>query len=81
MELAAGQSAPVTIQLDARSFSYWDEASHGWQVAAGACTISVGNSSRDLPVRDTFETKLNSWSSLMTKVVVGTVRLVPCQST
>jgi len=47
--LAAGQSAPVTLQLDARAFSYWDEAGHGWKVAPGAYTVSVGDSSRALP--------------------------------
>ena len=55
VELAPGQSAPVTIQLDARSFSYWDETSHGWKVAPGIYTVSVGSSSRDLPLSDKFE--------------------------
>jgi len=32
VELSAGLSAAVTVQLDARSFSYWDETSHGWMV-------------------------------------------------
>ena len=55
VELAAGQSAPVTIKLDARSFSYWDEASHGWKLGPGTYTVSVGGSSRDLRLNDKIE--------------------------
>jgi beta-glucosidase len=58
VELSAGQSVSVTLQLDARSFSYWDEASHGWKVAPGTYTVSVGASSRELSLNDAFEIKL-----------------------
>jgi len=57
VELAAGRSAKVTIKLDARAFSYWDEPSHGWKVAPGSYTVSVGNSSRNLLLNQTFEIK------------------------
>jgi beta-glucosidase len=55
VELSAGLSAAVTVQLDARSFSYWDETSHGWMVAPGTYTISAGASSRDLPLNAALE--------------------------
>jgi beta-glucosidase len=57
VELSAGQSAPVTLQLDARSFSCWDEAGHGWRVVPGLYSVSVGAGSRDLPLHVAFEIK------------------------
>jgi beta-glucosidase len=42
-----GGSAPVTIALDSRSFSYWNTAS-GWTVIPGTYHISVGSSSCDI---------------------------------
>jgi beta-glucosidase len=57
VELAAGQSAQVTIALDARSLSYWDTASHTWKVTPGTYTVSAAASSRDLRLSGTFEVK------------------------
>ena len=57
LELKAGHSATVSIKLDARAFSYWDESGHGWKVAPGSYAVSVGNSSRNLPLNKTFEMK------------------------
>lgn len=54
VELAPGQSMPVTFHLDARSLSYWDKAADGWEVAPGVYTVSVGDSSRNLRLRGTF---------------------------
>ena len=54
VELAPGQSAPVTFSLDARSLSYWDVAAHGWKVAPGTYTVSAAASSRDLRLTGTF---------------------------
>ncbi|MEU4247347.1 glycoside hydrolase family 3 C-terminal domain-containing protein [Amycolatopsis sp. NPDC026612] len=51
VELAPGQARRVTIRLDARDFSVWDTASHAWQPARGAFTVSVGDSSRSLPLQ------------------------------
>jgi beta-glucosidase len=48
VEIAPGKTAHVSIALDARAFSYWDTATHGWKVAPGACAVAVGASSRDL---------------------------------
>jgi beta-glucosidase len=57
VELEAGQSAEVTISLDARSLSYWDTASHTWKVAPGTYTVSAAASSRDIRLSGTFEVK------------------------
>ncbi len=51
VELAPGQARRVTIRLDTRDFSVWDTASHAWQPARGAFTVSVGDSSRSLPLQ------------------------------
>ena len=48
--LNPGQSQQVSVVLDAQSFQYW---SNGWVNAAGANTISVGDSSRALPLKGT----------------------------
>ena len=57
VELAAGESAHVTITLDARALSYWDATSHGWKVAPGAYTVWAASSSRDLRLTQTFDVK------------------------
>jgi beta-glucosidase len=46
--VAPGGIAHASVTLDARAFSYWDTAAHGWKVAPGDYPISVGASSRDL---------------------------------
>jgi beta-glucosidase len=48
VELAAGESGAVTLQLDRRAFSSWDVAAHGWVVPPGAYRLLVGTSSRAL---------------------------------
>ncbi|WP_290060398.1 glycoside hydrolase family 3 C-terminal domain-containing protein [Amycolatopsis solani] len=50
VSLAPGESQRVTIRLDARDFSTWDTATHAWQPARGGFTVSVGDSSRSLPL-------------------------------
>ena len=46
--LAPGQTTPVQLTLNQRSFSYWDVVSHSWRVAPGTYQIMVGNSSRNI---------------------------------
>jgi len=46
VSLAAGASATVNLTLPARAFQYWGTS--GWTTPAGAQTISVGASSRDI---------------------------------
>jgi len=57
VEVAAGQTAHVNIALDARSFSYWDVATHGWKIAPGTYTISAAASSRDIRLTQTLDLK------------------------
>jgi beta-glucosidase len=51
VSLAPGQSARVTMPLDARSFSYWSDAANAWEIAPGCDVIGVGSSSARLPLR------------------------------
>jgi beta-glucosidase len=48
--LQRGESQTVTIPLDARSFSYWDSPKQAWHESRGCYGISVGDSSRSLPL-------------------------------
>lgn len=49
VSLKPGESKRVTVELDARSFSYWDTTSHAWKADAGDYEILVGSSSADTP--------------------------------
>jgi beta-glucosidase len=48
--LASGAAERLTIGLDRRAFSYWDERTHGWRVGRGCYSIFAGGSSRSLPL-------------------------------
>jgi beta-glucosidase len=48
IELAAGETTSVSLDLDDRSFAYWDAAGHGWRVEPGEFELSIGSSSRDI---------------------------------
>jgi beta-glucosidase len=48
--LAPGETKHVTLTLDARAFSYWDEASHGWKIDPGKFVVRVGDSSENTPL-------------------------------
>jgi beta-glucosidase len=48
--LDSGQSQAVTIHLDGRAFSYWNSARQAWVRAPGCYRISLGDSSRSLPL-------------------------------
>lgn len=50
IDLKPGETKPVTLTLDARSFSTFDEAKHQWLVRPGTYEILAGTSSRDLPL-------------------------------
>ncbi|NBH25412.1 glycosyl hydrolase [Lachnospiraceae bacterium] len=49
--LAAGEEAEVVLQLDRRSFSYYDEQMQDWCVEPGEYEILIGASSRDIRLR------------------------------
>ena len=53
VRLAPGETKRVTLNLDARSFSYWDEATKGWKMDAGKFVIRVGDSSESTPLEAT----------------------------
>lgn len=50
LSLRAGETRTITMKLDKSAFAFWDVATHDWKVNPHVFTISVGSSSRDLPV-------------------------------
>lgn len=50
VQLAPGETKHVTLDLDPRSFSYWDEAAHKWTIDPGRFVIRVGDSSEHTPL-------------------------------
>ena len=48
--LEAGESREVTLELDSRSFSFWDVPSGGWKLEPGEFMLRAGGSSGDLPL-------------------------------
>ena len=50
LDLAPGESGVATFELTARDLSFWSETVRDWVLEAGEFGISVGSSSRDLPV-------------------------------
>jgi len=50
VRLEPGEERQITLNLDKRAFSYWDEAIHGWKVDPGRFTVFVGDSSEYTPL-------------------------------
>jgi beta-glucosidase len=50
VRLSPGETHNVTISLDARSFSYWDEPAQKWIIDPGKFVIRVGDSSENTPL-------------------------------
>jgi beta-glucosidase len=50
VRLAPGETKHVTLNLDARAFSYWDEAAHKWTIDPGKFVIRLGDSSENTPL-------------------------------
>ena len=50
VRLAAGETKHVSLSLDARAFSYWDEAAHKWTIDPGKFVVRVGDSSENTPL-------------------------------
>lgn len=48
VSLAAGAERQVTLKLDKRSFSYFDEDKNDWVLEPGRFTLRIGSSSRDI---------------------------------
>jgi beta-glucosidase len=55
VELAAGETKHVTIELDPRAFSYYDVATKSWKIDSGRFTISAGDNVESLPLHATVE--------------------------
>ncbi|TCS17267.1 glycoside hydrolase family 3 protein [Caulobacter sp. BK020] len=47
VELAPGATTRVSLSVDPRLLATWNDKAHGWSVAAGDYTVSLGTSSRD----------------------------------
>ncbi len=54
VDLAAGQSAWLTLHVTAHDLSSWSTARQAWVTGTGPRVIYVGPSSRDLPLQATF---------------------------
>jgi beta-glucosidase len=50
VHLAPGETKHVTLNLDARAFSYWDDAAHKWTIDPGKFVVRVGDSSENTPL-------------------------------
>jgi beta-glucosidase len=50
VRLAPGETRHVTLDLDARAFSYWDSTAHKWTIDPGKFVIRVGDSSENTPL-------------------------------
>ena len=50
VELAAGESKTVSVAIDPMYLSVWDTGADAWRLLGGSYKISVGGSSRELPL-------------------------------
>jgi beta-glucosidase len=50
VRLGPGETKHITLNLDARSFSYWNEAAHKWAIDPGKFVVLVGDSSENTPL-------------------------------
>jgi beta-glucosidase len=50
---APGQSTQVSFPIDARAFSHWSTATHGWTATPGCYGIAIGHDERDIVLRAT----------------------------
>ena len=55
VHLGAGEGKTVTLHVEPRQMQYWSTKDGAWETAAGKRTVSVGGSSRDLPVEQVVE--------------------------
>lgn len=53
--LNPGQSSTVTLILEKEDFGYFDEASKKWKTDAGAYEIQIGNSSRNILLKNSIK--------------------------
>ena len=55
VELSAGETKTVTIDLDSRAFRRWDESAHDWALDTDAYSIELGASSADIRLTGTAD--------------------------
>lgn len=55
--LRPGESKRITLELDQRSFAFFNTTKHLWDAEPGAYKILVGGSSQDLPLSGSFALK------------------------
>lgn len=65
--LEPGESARIELPLTGRDLSVWDPRDRRWSLAAGTYTVSVGASSRDLPLRGEITTEGDRYVRPLTK--------------
>lgn len=53
--LQPGESKDVTIEINTRSLSFFDEAAHNWKAEEGEFIVLVGNASDNLPLKAKFQ--------------------------
>ncbi len=53
VELKPGEKKPVTVEIEKKYLSIWDESKHDWSLVPGEYTIMVGGSSDKLPLKAT----------------------------
>ena len=51
VKLGPGESKEVTITVEPKYLSIYDEAQNGWKLVPGSYTFMVGGSSKDLPLK------------------------------
>ncbi len=71
VELKPGETKTVTVTLDARAFSVWDESLHDWYVPGGTYQILAAASSRD--IRLSAKVELEATQELPFRVTPNTV--------
>ena len=54
LEIGRGATVPVLVRLTRKDLSYWSVGMQNWVMPDGLITISVGASSRDLPLNGTW---------------------------
>lgn len=57
VKLDAREKKTVTVEIDPKYLSIFDEAKNGWTLVPGDYTIMVGGSSQDLPLKATVSLK------------------------
>ena len=54
VDLKPGQTKTLQFEISAKDASYWNTDAQAWTLGAGTYTVHVGDSSRNLPLSDTF---------------------------